>query len=83
MSPCACNHEKADMWVTFHLVDVTSKGFKNILICTFNPDVVGLAVSAMTHIVIEEHWLGFGDGIKLHEIARSLGVGGGAWCKQI
>lgn len=48
-----CNHEEADTRVFLHTKDIYMKGYETIVIRTVDPDVLGLSVSAFTHLAIK------------------------------
>ena len=76
LSPC--DHVEADTRMSLHLADEVNVGFRTILLCTVDSDVLILAVKASAKFDVQELWVAFGTGKKFryipaHEIAFSLG----------
>ena len=73
-----CDHEEADTRIILHLADAVKEGFRKILLCTVDTDVVVLAVAAADKLDVQELWMAFGmvknfRYIPVHEISVSLG----------
>lgn len=79
-----CNHEEADTRMILHLADAVREGFKKILLCTGNTDVVVLSIAAAAaaaeaELDLQELWVAFGTELKntrympIHEIVKSIG----------
>lgn len=74
-----CTHEEADGRMMLHVSHAARHGHKEIMVRTFDTDVVMLAVSVVQHLQPEtELWIAFGTGkgfryLAAHEIAAGLG----------
>lgn len=76
-----CNHEEADTRIFLHTKDIYMKGYETIVIRTVDPDVLGLSVSAFTHLAdkIDELWIDFGTEknkklFEIHKIYVKIGA---------
>ena len=61
-----------------HMADAVKKGFRKILLCTVDTDVVVVAVAAAAKLDIQELWVAFGTAkkcryIPVHDISLPLG----------
>ena len=54
------NSKETDTRIIVHGKDATAEGYRSVMICTVDTNVIVLGIHAMQHIKIDEMWLLFG-----------------------
>ena len=76
------NHEEADTWIVVHVIDSWEEGFKKILICTVDTDIIVILMvlfySIRENYQAVDTWVAFGTGklfchYHINNLSRLLG----------
>ena len=76
-----CTHEEADTRLLLHVADCSRDGHDNVLIRTTGTDVLGLAISSMETIGLQELWVAMGVGNHLNKYIAAHHIALKAWLK--